>query len=87
MTYRPIQEYRIIGDMHSAALVGKNGSIDWLCFPHFDSPSAFAAILDRRRRRTAIIEREHVGDTCINGGCTPTKTHPPRTGSCLTLSL
>jgi hypothetical protein len=49
MTYRPIQEYGIIGDMHSAALVGTNGSIDWLCFPHFDSPSAFAAILDRRR--------------------------------------
>src|ERR671920_432844 len=46
MVYQPIENYGIIGDMHSVALVGMNGSIDWLCFPHFDSPSVFAAILD-----------------------------------------
>ena len=46
MTYQPIEDYGIIGDMHSVALVGMDGSIDWLCFPHFDSPSIFAAILD-----------------------------------------
>ena len=46
MPYRPIENYGIIGDMHSVALVGMDGSIDWLCFPHFDSPSVFAAILD-----------------------------------------
>jgi len=46
MTYQPIENYGIIGDMHSVALVGMDGSIDWLCFPHFDSPSVFAAILD-----------------------------------------
>ena len=46
MPYQPIENYGIIGDMHSVALVGMDGSIDWLCFPHFDSPSVFAAILD-----------------------------------------
>jgi len=46
MAYRPIENYAIIGNMRSAALVGLDGSIDWFCFPHFDSPSLFASILD-----------------------------------------
>src|SRR5215211_6443661 len=46
MAYQPIENYGIIGDLHSVALVGMVGSIDWLCLPHFDSPSVFAAILD-----------------------------------------
>ena len=46
LPYQPIENYGIIGNMRTAALVGMNGSIDWFCFPHFDSPSVFAAILD-----------------------------------------
>ncbi|MDO8612027.1 MAG: glycoside hydrolase family 15 protein [Dehalococcoidia bacterium] len=47
MPYRNISEYGVIGDMHSAALVSGDGSIDWLCFPRFDSPSVFAAVVDK----------------------------------------
>jgi GH15 family glucan-1,4-alpha-glucosidase len=49
MAYKPIEDYGIVGDMHSAALVGMDGSIDWFCFPHFDSPSIFAGILDETK--------------------------------------
>lgn len=45
-TYPPISDYGLISDMHSCALVSKAGSIDWCCFPRFDSSSIFGRILD-----------------------------------------
>jgi len=42
----PIAEHGLIGDLHTVALVGTDGTIDWCCCPRFDAPSVFAAILD-----------------------------------------
>jgi GH15 family glucan-1,4-alpha-glucosidase len=46
VSFQPIENYGIIGDLHTVALVGLNGSIDFFCFPQYDSPSLFARLLD-----------------------------------------
>src|SRR5580658_10539232 len=46
MPFEPIENYGVIGNMQSIGLVGMNGSIDFLCYPNFDSPTIFAALLD-----------------------------------------
>jgi GH15 family glucan-1,4-alpha-glucosidase len=61
--YLPIAEHGIIGDLHTVALIGTDGTIDWYCCPTFDSPSVFAAILDKERGGFYRIAPAHPGWT------------------------
>src|SRR5262245_29398171 len=56
MPYQTIEDYGIIGNMRTVALIGMNGSIDWYCYPNFDSPSIFGAILDDKKGGRFQIE-------------------------------
>ena len=58
MSFEPIENYGVIGNMRSIALVGMNGSIDFLCYPNFDSPTVFAALLDNERGGRFQIQPE-----------------------------
>ena len=56
MSFQPIENYGVIGNMQSVALVGMNGSIDFLCYPDFDSPTVFVALLDDEKGGRFQIE-------------------------------
>lgn len=72
MSDLPIESYALLSDCHSAALVGRNGSVDWLCFPRFDSPSVFARLLDVEGGHWLIrpvaeheVERRYLGNSLV----------------------
>ena len=72
VSHLPISEYGLLSDCRSAALVSRDGSVDWLCFPRFDQPSVFARLLDARAGHWSIkpvgeftTERAYVEDTML----------------------
>src|SRR3954462_2088107 len=89
-----IEDYALIGDCETAALVARDGSIDWLCWPRFDSDACFAALLGAPEHGRwliapagkARITRRYRGDTliletryeCEEGACTLIDFMPPR---------
>src|SRR5437764_14602448 len=69
-----IEDYGFLSDTQTAALVGRNGSVDWLCFPRFDSGSCFAALIGEPKNgrwliapadHSATVTRKYRGDTLI----------------------
>ena len=99
----PIEDYALIGDCETAALVARDGSIDWLCVPRFDSDACFAALLgDAKNGRwlmapqdAAQVSRRYRGDTLIlettfknsEGSVRVTDFMPPKDKCCALMRL
>jgi GH15 family glucan-1,4-alpha-glucosidase len=63
MAFEPIENYGVIDNIQSIALVGMNGSIDFLCYPDFDSPTVFSALLDDEKGGLQF------GRSCLTCAC------------------
>jgi GH15 family glucan-1,4-alpha-glucosidase len=86
----PIEDYALIGDRHTAALVGKDGSIDWLCLPRFDSPACFTALLgtpDHGRWLLAPTEEFEVSRRYIEGSTVLETTFTTESGEVTLVDL
>jgi GH15 family glucan-1,4-alpha-glucosidase len=88
---KPLEDYALIGDHRSAALVARDGSIDWLCWPRFDSDACFAALLGDERHgcwRIAPPEPPQRVERCYRRDTLILETrHKTTTGSVCVIDL
>ncbi len=82
MSTNPVADYAFLSDCHSAALVSRAGSVDWLCFPRFDSPALFARLLDQEAGHWSIspVERAEVSRKYVEGSLAVETTFTTATG-------